>query len=164
MGHSILIDLIYRILPFRAWKGWLLRHHMESCPGCRKRLVSREEARLLLVQVDDVGDLDRFWPSIKEKLGEKAKKDEKNLLSKPAMAKMWRLAAAAVTVLLIAAAVNFWLLRKPRLDTPLQGGPGPAETEQVQIHYVKIDNEPAQTFIFQPRDSNIIIVWAGKNI
>jgi len=164
MGHSILIDLIYRILPFRAWKGWLLRNHMESCPGCRKRLVSREEARLLLVQADEVGDLDRFWPSIKEKLGEKTKKDEKNLLSRPAMAKMWRLAAAAVTVLLIAAAVNFWLFRKPRPDIPSQGGPSPVETEQVQIHYVKIDNEPAQTFIFQPRDSNIIIVWAGKNL
>jgi len=164
MGHSILIEFIYRIFPFRSWKGWLLRHHMEGCPGCRKRLVSREEARLLLVQADEVGDLNRLWPSIKERLGEKAKKDEKNLSSKPAMAKMWRLAAAAVAILLIAAGVNFWLLRKPRPDTPLQGGPISAETEQVQIHYVKIDNEPAQTFIFQPRDSNIIIVWAGKNL
>jgi len=164
MGHSILTDLIYRILPFRAWKGWLLRNHTEGCPGCRKRLVSREEARLLLVQADEVGDLDRLWPSIKERLRDKAKKDEKNLSSRPAMAKMWRLAATGITVLLIAAAVNFWLIRRPRPETPIQGGPSPAETEQVQIHYVKIDNEPAQTFIFQPRDSNIIIVWAGKNL
>jgi hypothetical protein len=164
MGHSILIELIYRILPFRAWKGWLLRNHMERCPGCRKRLVSREEARLILVQADDVGDLDRLWPSIKDRLGEKAKKSEKSALSKPAMAKMGLLAAPAVAVLLIAAAVNFWLFQKPRPDTPLQGGPSPAETEQVQIHYVKIDDEPAQTFIFQPRDSNIIIIWAGRNL
>lgn len=165
MRHSKLVNLVYRILPIRAWKDWLLRRHIDHCPACRKQLVSREEARRLLVQAHEVGDLGGLWPSIKNKLGKRAKKAEEDALPKPALVKIWRLAVPGVVVLLIAVALNFWLLRKPRPEiSGLGGGPGPAEAEQVQIHYVRIENEPAQTFIFQPRDSNIVIVWAGRNV
>ncbi len=163
MGHSNLVNLIYRMIPFHTGKDWLLRHHIENCPACRKQLVSLEEARLLLVQADEVGDLGGLWPYVRTRIVEKAKDGEKSPLSKPAVAKIWRL-ATAVTILLVALAVNFWLFRKPGPGTSGLDEPSPAGTEQVQIHYVKIDNEPAQTFIYQPRDSHIIIVWAGRNL
>lgn len=165
MRHSKLIDLVYRILPFPAWKDWLLRRHIDHCPACRQQLVSREEARRLLVQAHEVGDLGGLWPSIRIKLGKRAKKDEEGVVQEPSLVKIWRLAVPGFVVLLIAVALNFWLLQKPRPEiSGLGGGPGPSETEQVQIHYVRIENEPAQTFIYQPRDSNILIVWAGKNL
>lgn len=165
MSHSSFIDLVYRILPFHAWKDWLLRRHIENCPGCRLRLVSRDEARLLLVQADEVGDLGRLWPAIKERLGGNRRYGEKGGRPKPALVRRWRLAAVGFAVLLIAIAVNLWFLRLPRTDISKSGGgANTVEPEQVQIHYVKIENEPAQTFIFQPRDSNILIVWAGKNL
>jgi hypothetical protein len=165
MRHSKLVNFAYRILPFSAWKDWLLRHHIDHCPACREQLVSREEARRLLVQAHELGDLGGLWPSVRIKLGKRAKKAGEGGLPKPALVKIWRLAVPGVVVLLVAVALNFWLLQKPRPEiSGLGGGPGSAETEQVQIHYVRIENEPAQTFIFQPRDSNILIVWAGKNL
>jgi hypothetical protein len=165
MSHSSFIDLVYRVLPFHAWKDWLLRRHIENCPGCRSRLVSREEARLLLVQADEVGDLGRLWPAIKQRLGGNERHGEKGGLPKSALVRKWRLAAVGLAVLLIAVAVNLLLLQTPRPEISTSAGEiNAAEPEQVQIHYVKIENEPAQTFIFQPRDSNILIVWASKNL
>jgi len=35
-------------------------------------------------------------------------------------------------------------------------------TKTFQINYLKIENEPAQAFIFQPKDSDLIIIWAEK--
>lgn len=165
MEHAKIIDFLYRILPVHSWKDRILGGHMDRCPACRGRLVSREDARRVLVQAEEIGDLEHLWPSIQNKLANKDKKEGMGMVTKPAMVKMWRLAAAGIAVLLVAAALNFWLLQKPRPEgTAASGGLGPAKTEQVQIHYVRIENEPAQTFVFQPRDSNIVIIWAGKNL
>jgi len=163
MGHARIIDFVCRILPFHSWKDRLLHGHVENCPACRERLVSREDARRILVQVEEIGGLERLWPSIENILASDDKKARETSLPRPAIVKMWRL-AAGLAVLLAAVALNFWLLQKPRQDNLASGaGANPAEVEQVQIRYVRIENEPAQTFIFQPRDSNIIIVWAGRN-
>ena len=32
-----------------------------------------------------------------------------------------------------------------------------------RINYIRIENKPAQAYIFQPQDSHMIIVWAQKN-
>jgi hypothetical protein len=52
------------------------------------------------------------------------------------------------------------------LRAPAPGTLGVADSgsDQVRIHYVRIDNAPAQTYIFKPHDSDVVIVWAGKNI
>jgi len=167
MPHFKLMDLLYRLAPFYSWKAGLLRGHIEKCPECGRRLASREEARRVLVQVRDVGDLDRLWPAISDRIRGIRPSLEADLgpergTEMPLRAG-WRLAAAAagmsLAVVLTLALVNFF--RSPSISGE---GIAQGETDQVQIHYVRIDNEPARTFIFKPHDSDIVIVWAGKNI
>ena len=69
MGHFKLMNLFFRLMPFHSWKAGLLRGHIEKCPACAKCLASREEARRVLVQIGDVGNLDRMWPAVSEKIG-----------------------------------------------------------------------------------------------
>jgi hypothetical protein len=167
MPHFKLMDLFYRLAPFPSWKAGLLRGHIEKCPECGRRLAGREEARRVLVQVRDVGDLDRLWPAISDRIRGIRPSLEPDLGPArevaPTLKGGWRLAAAAagmsLAVVLTLALVNFF--RSPSISG---GGIAQGETDQVQIHYVRIDNEPARTFIFKPHDSDVVIVWAGKNI
>jgi TonB family protein len=68
MRHAKWIDLFYAVLPFHAWKISLLGRHIEGCPECASRLVTREEARRALVQTEDLGDLDAVWPAVQKAL------------------------------------------------------------------------------------------------
>jgi hypothetical protein len=171
MRHSEILIFLVGILPIRAWKAALLRRHIEKCVACGERLASKDEVRRLLVQAGDLGDLSGLWPAISERIrGSRpapASFARRALASKARVdggrrRSLWRWAAAAagmsLAVVLTLAVVRF-------LQSPApSGGLAGSETEQVQIHYVRIENEPARTFIFKPHDSDVVIVWAGKNI
>jgi hypothetical protein len=176
MRHADLVGLLFRVLPFDAWKDALLRGHIENCPACRRRLASREEARRILVRSEDAGIPGGFWPAIADRIGgcEIAATAPLAGIARPAEPVpapkrwAWRWAAAvfgtALAVVLTIALVRF--LQTPAPAPYAAGAVGAAESEpdQVRIHYVRIDNEPAHTFIFKPHDSDVVIVWAGKNI
>lgn len=167
MLHFKLMDLFYRLVPFPSLKAGLLRGHIEKCPECGRWLASREEARRVLVQVRDVGDLDRLWPAIADRIRGIRPSLEPNAgmaLEAPARPRaVWRWTAAAAGMSL-AVLLTFALVRFFQSPSISGGGIAQEGTDQVQIHYVRIDNEPAQTFIFKPHDSDVVIVWAGKNI
>lgn len=166
MRHFRGMDLLYRLLPFPSWKDALLRGHIEKCPECGRCLASYEEARHVLVQARDVGDLDRLWPVISGRIrGIRPSLEPNAGMARDGAAPLrvgWRFVVAAAG-LALAVVMTLALVRFFRSSSPA-GGILESETEQVQIHYVKIDNEPAQTFIFKPHDSDVVIVWAGKNI
>ncbi len=170
MRHADLVGLLFRVLPFDVWKDALLRSHMENCPACRRRLASREEARRVLIRSEDVGIPGGFWPAIADRIGgcgiAAAPKAGVARASGPVPGPRrwaWRWAAAisgtALAVVLTIALVRFLSPTAPGAAGAVESGP-----DQVRIHYVRIDNEPAQTFIFKPHDSDVVIVWAGKNI
>lgn len=168
MRHFKGMRLFYRLLPFPSWKDALLRKHIEKCPECGRRLASREEARNLLVQARDVGDLDRLWPAILDRIrGIRPSLEPNAGIAREATARpraVWRFAAAAAGMSL-AVVLTFALVRFFRSTAaPIGAAFVESETEQVQIHYVRIEDEPARTFIFKPHDSDVVIVWAGKNI
>jgi hypothetical protein len=168
MGHFKLMNFMVKLAPFHSWKDALLRGHIEKCSECGGRLANREEAKRILVQERDVGDLDRLWPAISQKIhGTRPSLEPNAEMPREATARpraVWRFAAAGAgflaAVFLTVALVHFFR------SSPVQGGGGTivGDADQVQIHYVRIGNEPAQTFIFKPHDSDVVIVWAGKNI
>jgi hypothetical protein len=179
MRHADLVGFLFRLLPFVAWKDALLHGHIENCPACLGRLASREEARSVLIHSEEVGIPGGFWPAIVERIsgcetitapGPSAGAARAPELAPGPRRWAWRWAAAvsgtALAVVLTIALVSY--LRAPA-PAPGIAAVGAAESvesasDQVRIHYVRIDNAPAQTFIFKPHDSDVVIVWAGKNI
>jgi hypothetical protein len=155
MSHSKTIEFVFAILPFRSWKGYLIRRHVEHCLACQSKLAEKEEVKDLFVQAGDILDLDHLWPAIQKKLNSSQPRAmTRQSVPKPA----WRWAVASAG-LMIALMTGFWLIRNYQPDK-LQPG---EEAKSFQINYLKIENEPARTFIYQPKDSRIIIVWAEKN-
>jgi anti-sigma factor RsiW len=170
MRHTRWIEFFYRILPFYSWKDALIRGHVERCPDCGRRLATPDEARRALVQAGGVGDTERLRRAVANEIagldpslvltpGRKGKPETSGIAVSPAKT-AWRWAAAAGG-LFLAVFVTFALVRYFQ-STPASGALAAPDSGQFQINYVRIADEPAQTFIFKPHDSDVVIVWAGK--
>ncbi len=154
MSTCKIIDVLYAAVPSRLVRGWLIRRHVETCSRCQARLVSRSETAALFVKPEEAGAPGELWRTVEPRVGR-----EVNAAARRAPWPRWEWAAGAASLLALAVA-GFWLL---------QGlGPAPIRTDfarpadRFEIDYVNVGGAPAQTFIYQPQGSDMIIVWAGK--
>jgi len=149
-------DLLYAALPLRPLRDMLIRGHMEGCPRCQARLLSREEGRGLLVAPGELGRPDSLWQRVSFEAGRFAAVPG----ARPARAgAVWRWAAAAATAAVVVV-TSLWLLREI-------GGPGVGpgvvgRAERFEIDYIKVGGAPAQTFVYQPQGTDTVFVWATK--
>ncbi len=153
MFRCRMVNFLFSIFPLKIWQDFLLQKHIQNCPACQESLASLEEAKSLLVQEGEVGDLEGLWPKVKDQLPKEKRKER--LFSQPRWG--WAVGAAC---LLIVVLLSIWFYQ---LVPP---GKTPEEdiTSPFQIKYIRIYDEPARTYLFQPQDSNMIIVWAEKDI
>ena len=148
-----IINLLLSIFPLKIWQDFLLQKHIQDCPICQEKLASREETKSLLIQESEVGNLEDLWPKVKVQLPREKRKERLFRLPR------WGWAVGAVG-LLAAVLIGIWLYRPFALDKSLEEELG----GEFQIKYIRVDNKPARTYIFQPQDSNMIIIWAEKDI
>lgn len=149
-----IIKFLFSFTPFKALKGYLVSHHLENCPSCQKELASREEARSFFIELNEVQESESLWPAVQGRI-EAAKTKES--VRQPFLRPGWRWAVAAAS--LIVAAMVGVLIYRTFIPARIQEH---ELSETFQINYLKIENEPAQAFIFQPKDSDLIIIWAEK--
>jgi hypothetical protein len=156
MDFCRIADRLYDALPVRPLRDWLIRGHVEKCPRCQARLLSREEAKSLLVGPDQVGPADALWTRISVEATCPA------ALAGRAPGRagfVWRWAAAA-TLAAVLAVSGFWLLReveRPGLEM------ASASINRFQINYVSVAGTPAQTFVYQPLGTDTVFIWASRN-
>ncbi|NIM58765.1 MAG: hypothetical protein GTO16_07445 [Candidatus Aminicenantes bacterium] len=153
MFRCQIVNFLFTIFPFKIWQDFLLQKHIQNCPACQENLASLEETKSLLIQGEDVGGLEDLWPKVKLKLAEQERKERFFQVQRLAWA-----VGAAFLVLAIVLGIWFYQLT-PRGKTPEEDIISP-----FQIKYIRIYDQPARTYIFQPQDSNMIIIWAEKNI
>ena len=149
------VDVLYQALPLPRLRDWLIRAHIERCPRCQARLISRDEAMSLLVRPSDLGDIERLWPAISRR----AKRAP--ALPEPMMGRgsyVWRGTAVSAMVLAIALS-GFWLLREIERTGP---GDVAASAQRFEIDYVNVGGAPARTFVYQPQGTDSVFVWASK--
>jgi len=157
MAYCKIVDFLYAALPLRPLRDLLIRKHMETCPLCRARLVSRAEARALFVATGEVGDTGRMWGRISSRVDPAVGKPYRQ----PGSAGLrWRWATAAAMAAAVAL-TGFWLLRQ--IGNPGFGPESVAAADRFQIDYVNVGGAPAQTFVFQPQGTDTVFVWAVKN-
>ncbi len=148
------INFLFIILPLKCWRDFLIRRHIQECPECQKKLAGVEEVKPFLIQEEEVGGLEGLWPEIKTKLSQEKRKKLRPL--RPRL--RWAFRAVG---LFVAIAAGIWLYRIFTLDkSPLKE----SLVERFQINYIRIEDKPARAFLFQPHDSEMIFVWAEKNI
>ena len=150
-------DLLYAAIPLRPFRDWLIRAHMERCPRCQARLLSRDEAKSLLVGPEHVDGQDRVWRRIAGEAGRAA--------SVPGIGPgrgglAWRTASVAAMAA-VAALAGFWLLRE--IDRPDFRADIGAPADRFRIDYVNVGGAPAQTFIYQPQGTDTVFVWVSRN-
>lgn len=143
-----LINFLFRVLPFRAFQGILIKHHFEKCPNCQNSLVKAEEARLFLEKEEKVREMISLWPGISEKLCEgSGEKVRTSFFPK------WRWAISAAGLMIFILTGFLYLNRPSSLAVA-------SEQDQFQINYIKVEEQPAGTYVFESQDSEMIIVWA----
>jgi len=155
MASCKMVNALYAAIPLRAFRDLLIRNHMERCERCQARLVSRSEAEVLLVKPGDPGAVERLWRKI----------DREALRPVPVMTshqggRHWEWAAGAATFFAVIA-TTLWLLRGVQDQVVDVDSLRPAE--RFEISYIYVGGAPAQAFVYQPRGSDTVFVWAGKN-
>jgi hypothetical protein len=156
MFRCHLFNFFYAVLPLKMWRDYLIRRHLEACPSCQARLASREEAAPLLMAESDIGPQPSLWPRVKDGLavprvsgaGERRAQGEMR----------WRWAAAGAGILIVG--LSSFLVLKDYKPGPGAAGNGASET--FRINYLKVEDKPAQAYLYRPRGSNLVIIWAEK--
>jgi len=159
MSLCKMVELFYALIPWKPWQGWLIRLHIEKCPRCQAGLASREAVGPLLVQQRGVETGHHLWTGFESALREGLGREGKRVRSaRPLATQHWRWGVAAGVVLVLIA--GFLLLKKFRPEVAASAAAVPARFE---LEYVRVGGLPANTVIYQPQGSDMIIVWAGKS-
>ena len=141
------------ILPFNSLRDRMISRHMGRCRSCRENLASREEIRRILVQEGDIRGLDGLWPGIQGKLNKAIKRDPRPARRKGLVLGFTAAGALAglITGMLI---LNIFLTRF---------SPSYRSGGSFEIHHIRVDNQPARTFVVQPPETDMILIWAEKS-
>lgn len=156
MSFCNIVDLLYKALPLARFRARLIRAHIEGCPRCQARLLSRDEARGLLVAPARLGGAADLWNRISAQAVPSLPARE---MPAARGAVLWRWAAVTSMTAALALA-GFWLLRQ--VDRPGLDGVRIAAGQRFELDYVNVGGAPAQTFVYQPQGTDTVFVWASK--
>ena len=149
-----LANRLASVLPSRMLRDNLLLRHMEKCPRCGARLVSKQEARSWLIGAGDVEDDPAFWPAVKGKVRGRA--SGKPFEPQPRYLIVRR--RAAITALFLLVAVGILFIPKPVPETASPEIDRPPV--RFRLNSIMIDGRPINPVVIQPRESDLVIIWA----
>ena len=152
------IEFLYRAIPLKFWRGWLVRQHIERCPACQARLASREEVRRLMARPEGYRDVSGLWARLEHEL---ARSPERRAAELGPVRPRWQF-ALGLAAFCAAVGLSFWLLKEVR-----SAGPGPRIAgvgERFTLDYIRVGGAPAQAYIYQPSGSKMVFVWAEKSM
>ncbi len=150
------VELLIRVLPFRAWRGRLEGRHLDACPRCRDRLASPEEAGRFVIRPETAGPAESFWPFVEAGI-ERRLSERRRSGSRPG--RSWRRAAGLAAVA-AAAAVMVWTFK------PVESGKNRRPeivVQEFRLDSIEVEGNAARAFIYQPRDSSILMIWVGES-
>lgn len=146
-----IINFLFRVFPVRAFQGILIKHHFEKCADCQNSLVKAEDVQLFLVKEEKASEMVNLWPGISEKLCEgSGRKIRTSFFPKW----RWALSAAGLTVFIL---TGFLYLNRPD-STEMASQKG--LDQSFKINYIKVEEKPAEFYVYETQDSEMITVWA----
>jgi len=159
MSHCKTVEIFYALVPLKSWRGFLIRLHIEKCPRCQAGLANREAVGSLLVHERGVNLGRSLWTGVESALREDSGREmTRGRAFQPTSMRRWGWAAAASFLFVLIA--GFLLLKDFRPEGESSTAALPPRFE---LEYVRIGGQPANTVVYQPQGSDMIIVWAGKS-
>jgi anti-sigma factor RsiW len=153
------VNFLYGLFPLRPWRDFLLRVHLDTCPACRAKLASREETQALLARAEGMRGGPPLWPRVAAAIGGEGEREEKGgERERGGSGQKWRRRAAVGVAAGLAAWCGILLWKGFRPEADLAS----AAPARFELKYVKIEGETAEAFVYQPHDSDMVIIWAGK--
>lgn len=157
MNACRIVDFLSRMAVIRPWTGRIVERHAETCRVCRPSLIDKETARTILVAAEKAGRPARRGHESATGLRNRPEARRRGL-----RVRLFRLpalsGAAAVLVLVVS---GFWLLHR----LPTTNGPIASTAEEsFRISRIEIEGEPANAYIYRPRGTDMVIVWAERKI
>ena len=153
MSNCRLVEFLFTVLPLKKWQDFLILRHMQDCPRCQEKLADRDDVLGLMIREEHIIDDGILWGGFESKL------KDKQLNGKPIRSPRWKWAYGIVAAFVIIAGIfvvsNISQWRNGRGEE--------MASDHFQINYIRIEGEPAQTFLFKPQGTDMIIVWAQKN-
>lgn len=150
------IELLSRVLPVRAWRGKIIQNHIDGCLTCRAKLAGQDDAREYVIRPEAIGPTDSIWPAVEAGIRKTSPAPGRHAF--PAGA-LWRRAAGAAAV----AAVLFLIFQVIKPSRPA-GAPSPVvKVEEFRLDSIEVRGKPARALFYQPRDSQLTIIWAGES-
>jgi hypothetical protein len=129
-----IVNLLLSLFPFSFWQDFLIRSHVQKCDGCMSRVASRDEVKALIFTK------------------EKEKKAGFSVNRRLAFA------AAGIVAVCLAGFLFFNLLFRNGIPSEREG------EARFQINSIRVGDKPATPFVYQPKDSDMILVWADKSM
>jgi len=127
---------------------------METGEKEKSRVAGRDEVKAVIVQQDDVRDFGDIWPAVKAGILEK--KPERKM--EASFYRKWIFAAAGMAAVIFAGFFFYTILLKDRTGFRQEG------EARFRINSIRVGDEPATPFVYQPKNSDIILVWAEKSM
>jgi hypothetical protein len=151
-----LVRFTYRFVSLPAWRAFLLKRHIDRCPGCQGAALDDPAIHSLGVTPADLADEP---PLLAFAAGRQRPRSK-------AFRGGWRYAFGlflAAAILWVAVVIS----HSVPPETLPQGTVTVTEGEDACVFAVlkaKVGNEPARPVIFKPRQPGMMIVWFEKTI
>ena len=153
MTRCKFIHFVFQVLPIRTLQNVLIKKHFEKCSNCLEELVGPEEAQGILMREDPAGQSIDIWTGIQAGLC--VEKDKKETLRYFPRLK-WALGATGLVLFFL---VGYWAVNQSN-DTRLASSP--MMDDQIQINYVRVEEKPAEAYVYEPQDSEMLLVWVQR--
>lgn len=152
MRKITLVELLIRIIPLKFFQDYLIRRFLLTNESCRQKLADLNEVRDILVDEGEVSGIPSLWPRVRRDLA--AGRAPAALGMRSGL--RWAFQIFGLCMVLV---LGFWMIRQRRsVNMPAaDGSPG-----SFRIQSIRLEDKPATTFLFQPKDSKFIMVWAEK--
>jgi hypothetical protein len=157
MIYCRLAEFVINAIPIRGLQDFLIRRHVQKCPRCEARLISREAARSFLNADMNIAEDPGFVRTV---MARAARRNSPEVAGPTGAHGFARWAAAAAGLALVVG-VTLWLVLDER------GASGRKETEggeTFRINYLNVDGAPVNPLVIQPRDSDMVIIWADRDL
>ncbi len=149
-------ELLFRVLPVKAWRGRLLARHVDGCPACRQELASLEEAGRFAIRPESAGPGGSFWPAVQAGIERRRTEGRRSVL----MTRRPWLYAAGISATAAVAVFVVLTLRSPKPGGSAR--PEPA-AQEFRLDSIELGGAPARAYLYQPRDSDLLMIWIGES-